>query len=383
VIRPFQVGDIFLIQRLSRQATKLNTIQALLQSHSALKAALTAVIPWNEAKATTYVLHQRGHELARTGFLQAQKRPGRPEADIILLAPALDTPWGHPAVWQKLLVYYCNEAAHQQIARIYVDAPDQPLLVNTLNQVGFRVYTRQTIWRLRPGQDGVLAPGGTDTTRSIRQTGVRLQTKTDEWALQRLYARVVPNQVKQAEGLQLDSTLYGAVKPPILEWWQTSARESYVFEQKGDIQGCMRLAYGRRGVWLQLWMDSHQPDTECIHQLLGYALINIRQEKIHLPVYIGVRDYQGGLGPILAEYGFAPFTDRAKMVKHVVQWVRSVTSILAPALETVHEVVPTPFTLPEETTPLNDAGQSQHRLLSPAEWQRSKEKSEPMFKEHC
>jgi len=118
VIRPFQVGDIFLIQRLSRQSTKLNITNALLQPYSGLQAALTTLMPWklmpwNEAKVTTYVLDQRGHELARTGFLQVQKRPGRSEADVMLLAPALDMRLGHPAIWQKLLVYYCNEAAHQ------------------------------------------------------------------------------------------------------------------------------------------------------------------------------------------------------------------------------------------------------------------------------
>ena len=77
-----------------------------------------------------------------------QKRPGRPEADILLLAPALDTTWGHPAIWQKLLSHAINEAPHQGLARLYADVPDQPLPVNTFSHVGFRVYTRQTIWRL-------------------------------------------------------------------------------------------------------------------------------------------------------------------------------------------------------------------------------------------
>lgn len=376
MIRPFQAGDIFLIQPLSRQATKLNTIHALLQSHSVLRAALTAVIPWNEAKVTTYVLHQRSHDLARTGFLQAQKRPGRPEADIILLAPALDTPSGHPAIWQKLLAHYCNEAAQQQIARIYVDAPDQPLPVNTLNQAGFRVYTRQTIWRLIANHGGSQPSLRPSTRHSNIQPRIRLQTSVDEWALQRLYARMTPNQIQQAEGVYADNTIYKAVKPSILEWWQTSARKSYVFEKKGEIQGCIRVAYGQRGVWLQLWMDTHQSDTECAQQLINYALRVIHEDHIHLPIYIGVREYHGGVGPILAEHGFAPFTDRAKMVRHVVQWVRSPAPLLAPVLETVREVVPTPFVLPEELSQLNYNGQAElQRQLLHRKWQPRKEKS--------
>jgi len=341
VIRPFQVGDILLIQRLGRQATRLNTIHALLQPHTALKAALTAVIPWNEAKVTTYVLQQRHHELARTGFLQAQKRPGRPEVDIIMLAPALDTASGHPAIWEKLLSHYSNEAAQQKITRIYVDAPDQPLPVTTFMHVGFRVYTRQTIWRFTsfPVPKLTLASAGS----------IRSQTPVDEWALQRLYTRMSPAHVQQAEGIQTDNS----VKPPTLEWWQTGTRKSFVLEKQGELQGCIRIAYGQRGIWLQLWVDTYQPDNAAIDQLIRWGLTVIQQDGLHLPIYIGVREYHGGLGPVLADYGFAPFTDRAKMVKHLVQWVRNPTHVLAPALETIREAVPTPFVFPEETSRLN------------------------------
>ncbi|MCX6044581.1 MAG: hypothetical protein NT075_05665 [Chloroflexi bacterium] len=345
MIRPFQVGDIFLIQRLSRQSTKLNTSHALLQPSSGLRAALTTVMPWNEAKIATYMLDQRGHELARLGFLQVQKRPGRSEADVLLLAPALDTALGHPAIWQKLLVHYCNEAARQQITRIYVDAPDQPLPVNTFSQVGFRVYTRQTIWRLSSYRVGTFSPVHRDT--------IRLTTKADEWDLRRLYAHISPAPVQQAEGFLTGNIVDKAVKPPILEWWQPTVRKSFVFEKKGDIQGLIDIAYGWQGIGLQLWTDFHQPDTTCIHHLLNHALTVISQENKAQPIYIGVREYHGGLGVALADYGFAPFTDRAKMVKHVVQWVRNPVPLLSPALESIREAVPTPFTFPEKPVHLN------------------------------
>lgn len=335
MIYPFTAGDILLIQRLGRQATKLNTVHALLQPHSALWAALTAVLPWNEAKVATYVLHQRGNHLARAGFLQAQKRHGRPEADIILLAPALDTALGHPAVWEKLLSHYSNEAAQQQIARLYIDAPDQPLPVNTFSHVGFKVYTRQTIWRLMSYQGKWSAQWNKDA--------IRMPTKADEWALQRLYTRISPNHVQLAEGLQTDN----AVRPPILDWWQTGLRNSFVFERNGEVQGYIRIAQGRRGVWLQLWADPHQTNTTCAQSLIACALTALQEDRIYLPVYIGVRDYHGAVGTLLSDFGFAPFTDRAKMVKHVVQWVRHSAPRLVPMLEGVREVVPTPFVFPE------------------------------------
>jgi len=334
VIRPFQLGDFFLIHSLSRQATKLNASLALAQPYSVLGSALTAVVPWNDAKVATHVLHQRTHAVARNGFLQAQKRPGRPESDILLLAPALDTTHGHPAIWEKLLSHYSSEATQQQIARIYADVPDQPIVVNTLMHVGFRVYTRQTIWRL-PAHS--LESFAQQVTANIRP-----QQKKDHWALRRLYAQITPPVVQQAEGLQADSEL----DPPILDWWQSFPHASYVLEERGEIYGCIRIGYGMRGIWLQIWQDTNQVDNEHIHQLLCFALTEIRRHAIvQLPIYVGVRDYHGGIGSALADYGFAPFTDRAKMAKHLVQWVKSAELVLTPVLEAVPEAVATPFIL--------------------------------------
>ena len=333
MIRPFQVGDIFLMQSLSRQATWLNSYQALLQPYSVIGAALTAIVPWNDAKVTTYVLNQRGHDLARSGFLQAQKRAGRPEADILLLAPAIDTPRGHPAIWEKLLSHYLSEVTEQQVSRLYVDAPDQPLLVNTFSHVGFRVYTRQTIWHLAANRLESFAAPASDL--------IRPQRSVDEWGLRKLYGRVTPPQVQQAEGQQV----HDLIDPPILDSWQAIARQSYVLAHSDEILGCARVSYGVRGIWLQMWVDMQQPDGQVVHQLLRHVLTEVRRQGRRQPVYIGVRDYHGALGTILGDYGFAPFTDRAKMVKQVVQWVKSKEVVLKPVLESVPEAVPAPFTL--------------------------------------
>ncbi len=338
MIRSFQVSDVFLIQSLGRQSTKLNTIQDLLQPYSAVGAALTAVLPWDKVKVASYVLNQRQHNLARSGFLQAQKRLGRPEADILLLAPALDNPRGHPAIWEKLLSHYIHEATQQNIVRIYVDVPDQPLPVSSFTHVGFKVYTRQTVWRLTannaPAFPNELSPQ------------IRPMKRGDEWELRRLYDRVTPKVVRQAEGQQIQEF----VKPPILDWWQSFVRTSFVLADQNQIRGCIRIGYGQRGVWLQLWADTTKPCSDDLHQLVRYALTEVRKHGIRKPIYLGVRDYHGALGTVLGDYGFAPFTDRAKMVKHLVQWVKVTKPTLTPVLENVPEVVAAPYVA---TTPLD------------------------------
>lgn len=351
MIRPFRLGDFLLIHSLSRQATKLNASLALTQPYSVLGAALTAIVPWNDAKVATYVLQQHTHELARSGFLQAQKRPGRPESDILLLAPALDTARGHPAIWEKLLSHYINEAMQQQLVRIYADVPDQPIIVNTFMHVGFRTYTHQTIWRL-PAQ-------GAESFAHGLTANIRPQQKSDDWALRRLYAQVTPPAVQQAEGLQVDHEL----QPPILDWWQPFVRSSFVLEERGALYGCLRIGYGKRGIWLQLWHHPTEVNTQHLHQMIGFALTEIRRQlNVRLPIYIGVRDYHGAMGTVLADYGFAPFTDRAKMTKHLLQWVKAFEPVLTPVLEAVPEIVAAPFTLNEqEGRPLTPSQQAQQR----------------------
>lgn len=70
--------------------------------------------------------------------------------DILVLAPALDTRTGHPAIWEKLLAHCIVEGTQEGTTRIYADVPDQPLLVNTFAHVGFGVLRGQAFWRLAP-----------------------------------------------------------------------------------------------------------------------------------------------------------------------------------------------------------------------------------------
>ena len=110
MIRPFQLGYIYLIQRLSGQATHLPCVQNFLQPTSSMSVALSAVWPWATLRASTYVLRQQGHGLVHEGFLQMVRRANRPEAEILCLAPSLDAPTGHPAIWNKLLSHLIHEA---------------------------------------------------------------------------------------------------------------------------------------------------------------------------------------------------------------------------------------------------------------------------------
>jgi hypothetical protein len=83
-----------------------------------------------------------------------------------------------------------------------------------------------------------------------------------------------------------------------------------------------------------------------VQQLLCYGLSVIRNNGWRVPVYLAVADYHGGVAPLLADCGFAPFSDRVMLVKQVAKWVRESVTAPAAVLETTSEVVPSSFAPP-------------------------------------
>jgi len=335
VIRPFLLGDIFLIQRLSRQATHLPCAYIFLQPQSSLSIALSAVLPWSTTRMLTYVLRQDGHGLVHEGFLQARRCGNTREAEILCLAPSLDAPKGHPAIWNKLLAHFVHVAGASHIERIYADAPDQPLLVNTFAAVGFEPFTRQTVWRC-------FDPDVTLHRRDIALLA-RPRSAVDDWDLRRLYRKSTPERVRMAEGCGNE----GDAAFPSQENLPSEQNVLYVVREGGDLTGAFAMTRSAHGVWLQLWGDSLEPTMRSVRTLFEQALLVMTLNRWKGPVYFAVSDYQGGLGAVLEEFGFAPFCDRVRMVKHMVKWVRESVASAAPLVETASEIVPTTYAPPK------------------------------------
>ncbi|RLT40304.1 MAG: hypothetical protein DWI57_08675 [Chloroflexi bacterium] len=338
-IRPFAPGDALLVQRLSRYATRFHIGRFLLQPSSPLQAAFSAYLPWAYRSGITYVLRQEEHGLARAGFVQWQLHPGRAEADLLALSPALDAPNGHPAVWHKLLAESALALADQQFRRLYSELSDQPLLVNTFMQAGFHLYARETIWRLATEPLAFAASAG---------TALRPQSGQDRWALEQLYARITPAPVRQAEAVDGEG---GQFAPPILfNRHRHQPLTSFVLDGADGLVGCVQIIWGKTGVWLRLWVDSNDPDTSRVHLLLRHGLQQIAGASARGPVYCAVRDYQSGLSSILEEYGFAPFTDRVRMMRPIWQRAKKAVENRLPSLEGVAEAMPGSLVMPQATS---------------------------------
>ncbi len=325
VIRPFGLNDIGLVRRLQRDGMSLAMEHMLAHPHQPLWTALTAPWPWAGVGVASFVLDERVNGRRLTGFVQLMKRAARPEADLLHLAPvvaAVDDqveaarPGHDPTacsadgavIWSKLLAYCQRAAAGHGLQRIYASTPDGCAEQQCLRDATFSPYTRETIYRLAaaPSAGGALV-------------GFRPQTPQDSWALQRLYTRGTPRLVQQAEG-----ALTGEVGSPPLSWWEPDSWRGTVWEPAGEVRAAVQVHIGRAGHWLRLWGANEVSPRE-LRSLVEQGLRQIdllRQSRRAVPVYTTVREYESGLRGALTGFGFAPFMERVRFVKHTAVMVR-------------------------------------------------------------
>ena len=333
MIRPFGLTDIFLMRSLQRRSATLAIEPALTHPRDPLWSALTAPWPWAGFGIATYVLTAPPPGSAETGFVQLVKRAARPEADVLYLAPALPAGPGRDpageAIWHGLLDHCVLAAAGHGLQRIFASSPDGGPEEACLRDVGFSLYVRETVYRLASVQPVALAP----------VAGYRSQEPQDSWALQRLYTRSTPKLVQHAEG-----AVTGNVGTPPLSWWEPDRWQGCVWEPAGEVRGAVQIHLGRAGHWLRLWganLLSAREARSLVEQ--GLRLIAAAPPAANaslLPVYTTVRDYESELGGTLTGFGFAPYTDRVRFVKHTVAPIREpVLPAAVPALETAPKVV--------------------------------------------
>ena len=332
MIRPFGLIDILLIRSLQRRSATLAIEHILTHPHAPLWIALTAPWPWAGFGVATDVLSERTQERQLAGFVQLMKRTARPEADVLHLSPALPSGDGRDRVaeeaWHSLLDHCVLSAAGHGLQRIFASIPDGGPEEACLKDVGFSLYTRETIYRL------ALVPPAPPPA-----VGFRAQGPQDSWALQRLYTQSTPKLVQHAEG-----AITGAVGSPPLSWWEPDDWHGQVWEPAGEVRGAVQVHLGRAGHWLRLWGATTLAAREVrglIEQgLRMVALARNRRGARVLPVYTTIRDYEAGLSSALTGFGFAPYTDRVRFVKHTVAAIReSVPATALSPLEATQKAV--------------------------------------------
>jgi len=307
--------DLLTIQRLQSRGVQLDFERAVLWPHTPLQAALTAPLPFNAIGAKTLVLYPSAtHRASAVGFIQLRCRPGRPEADVVFIAPALDSDESAVAIWYRLLAEGTQEIGSRGGQRLFAQITSGNGMEEVFRQAGFTAYAHETIYRLKN------LPADLSQADCLRRKHTR-----DGWNLLRLYTDITPRPVQIAEGMLSSAGQGGKVG----DWWEQSRRAGFILEVDGELAGAVRIQRGRAAHWLRLGL--HPQAQKYGDQLLRGALAKLRAAP-H-PIYCAVRDYESGIAAELEQAGFQHVMTRSLLVKHTTARAKESIFKLAPALE--------------------------------------------------
>lgn len=318
MVRRFNLADILLVKRLQEQAACLDLETALLWSPAPLSLALMEYLPLAQRTSTTFVEASSSSDRQATqGFLQAWDRPDGLSCDVEFIAPALDDSSATFRLWCDLLEHLTVARGSSGLERILARVLEDSRAFDAFRQTGFGVYSRRQVFRLDTG------PAEASASSS---SGFRPLTKDDAPALLRLYHRVKPRPVQHAEG----SSQEGYDPTAVLPWWKSHHTKEYVSEEDGEVRAYLRIVFGQQGQWLTLTLDPGMARE--LDGLLAEAL-HLALARVTGPLYSSVREYQGGLAPVLESSGFEAVASEALMVKHTTARAKIAVNKLSPALE--------------------------------------------------
>jgi len=314
--RWLSLDDLIAIQQLQARGMQLDLERAVLWPHTPLQAALHAHMPLSMIGAETIVFYPSATRRVRAiGFVQVRGRRGRPEADVVFLAPALDSHDDAVSIWYRLLAECAQEIGARSGERLFAQITSGNGVEEVFRQAGFAAYAREDIYRLSDW-----LPGLTKTNL------LRRQWARDGWNLLRLYAQLTPRPVQIAEGMLSPEGQGGKMG----DWWDQSRGAGFILEVDGELAGAARVRRGRAAYWLRFGL--HPQAQEQSETLLRGAL-SLLWAAPHLPIYCSVRDYESGMSVALEQADFEHLCTRSLLVKHITVRAKEPLIKLVPALE--------------------------------------------------
>ena len=295
--------------RLQRAGTPLDLEERLTHPRSPLRSVLVDCLLSPHAGPSTFILDQQDEHSKLLGLAQMRTRPGRPERDVVFMAPSLDAGNGSHAVWQRLLSHICVRTAERGGLRIYARLPLQSEELRIFRNVGFLEYTQENIYQLDQEVDR-------DAVRSDLE--LRRQQSSDGWGLQKLYATLTPRPVQNAEGLA-----QGQWALTHRRWGEQGRRHGYVWEVGGELLGALHIRAGKCGYWIRTLLH---PDALDKSDALCRAALKLTAKNAALPVYFAFRQYEAGWTHVLPESGFQPLTGQILVVKPMTVRLREQSS---------------------------------------------------------
>jgi hypothetical protein len=315
---PPVLNDLRALAEMSARGVELDLERVRLSPGSPFAEAVASHVSFGNMGADTYVVYTSGRKPRPLGVIQARPRKNRPEADITFIAPALDNDPDAVTTWYRLLAEATNNLGELGCQRIYAQVPAGNGAEEVFRQAGFTLFAREDIYLLNAEQIAAKDKVKTVTLRRMR--------KRDAWNVLRLYTALTPRPVQQAEAMMTTDGRLGKLD----DWWENTNGTSYIFERKNSTAGIVRVTRGRLASWVRIHL--HPQARAYVDEIVAEAIQLVSKTRAR-PIYIAVRDYEGGIRAALAAAGFELQMQRSHMVKHTTVRVREAVPWLAPVLE--------------------------------------------------
>ena len=317
--------DLRALAELASHGVELDFERLHLNGVSPMTDALAARVSFGSMGAETFVVYANGRKPHALGVVQARLRKNRPEADITFIAPALDYDADAVTTWYRLLSEAVNGLGAMGCQRIYATVPSGNGAEEVFHQAGFSFFTREQVYRLDNA--------GARAAEQAQDAGMQLRRmrKRDAWNALRLYTAVTPRNVQHAEAMLTTEDTPGKLD----DWWEHQNGTSYVLENadgaSNPLKGIVRITRGRLATWVRFHLASANRDETDAAIAQTIALVTKTRRR---PIYVAVRDYEGGVAAGLGAAGFVLALERSHMVKHTTVRVRETVPWLKPVLET-------------------------------------------------
>jgi hypothetical protein len=295
VIRPFDIRDVPLVQKLHGAARPLTMQLVAVGGINPLREAMRAFVGGLRDHYVCLVERDTAHHLEAFGLMQISAEsehelPRQRGAAILLIAPIPRQP-EHVTLWTYLAQELASAAAERGVHHIVAEAAEGTPEAEALLNAGFAPLMQQDLMKLTAPSHPVGAPE--------RPEGLREATPDDAPLIHALRMRSAPRMV--AQPVDTVDSLLSALK----------TRAGWVLFRQNELIAHVGFWHGRRG---RAMLCQFRPEAEDMaRDVIHFAL---SQDSYRRPTYCMVRHYQSGLLATLDALGFAHVTTTTLMVRH-------------------------------------------------------------------
>jgi len=301
MIRPFDIRDVSVIQRLTGLARPLACELVAVDGVNPLRDAIRSYLAGGRDHAVVLVERDSDHNVEAFGVMYVLPSVNgnggengaaiHRRAALVLMAPHAQSDELMEA-WMYLAQEFAAEAAQRGAHHIVAEAPEVGGEAEALQGAGFVPLIQQDVLKLANRLDAGVVPA---------VSGLREQIREDEALIKALHLRAAPKMTYQAE-----------VSFDLLRSTHRMDR-GFVLMRGNELVAHVSVRQGKRGYGMQALF---RPDAEDdARPTLQFALAHLLS-RAQRPVYLTVRHYQSWMLPILDELGFVHVTSTMLMVRH-------------------------------------------------------------------